>query len=152
MSIPAVKAVGFGMGTRVAATWGSGVHDSILPPAAGERRATDVVARGTNHAGGIEGGVSNGQDVRVTGYMKPIATLMKPLPSVDLDTLEPAPATIERSDVCAVPAAAVVAESVVCLVLADAFIEKFGGDSIQEMTRNYEAFAEDLRHRFARRP
>jgi chorismate synthase len=152
MSIPAVKAVGFGMGARAAATWGSGVHDSILPPPTGERSATQIVARGTNHAGGIEGGVSNGQDVRVTGYMKPIATLMKPLPSVDLDTLEPAPAAIERSDVCAVPAAAVVAESVVCLVLAEAFVEKFGGDSMQEMTRNYEAFKQDLWQRFANRP
>jgi chorismate synthase len=84
--------------------------------------------------------------------MKPIATLMKPLPSVDLDTLEPAPAVIERSDVCAVPAAAVVAESVVCLVLAEAFVDKFGGDSIQEMTRNYEAFKRDLWQRFANRP
>jgi chorismate synthase len=151
MSIPAVKAVGIGMGARAAATWGSEVHDSILPLPVEQRTGPLPVARGSNRAGGIEGGVTNGQDVRMTGYMKPIATLMKPLPSVDLDTLEPAPAAIERSDVCAVPAAAVVAEAMVCLVLAEAFIEKFGGDSVDEMARNYQAFNDDLSARFGRR-
>lgn len=148
MSIPAVKAVGIGMGARTASTWGSGVHDSILPLPPQGRSGTRPVARGSNRAGGLEGGVTNGEDVRVTGYMKPIATLMKPLPSVDLDTLEAAPAVIERSDVCAVPAAGVVAESMLCLVLADAFVEKFGGDSFDEMSRNYEAFTRDLAQRF----
>ncbi len=149
MSIPAIKAVGLGIGPLVATTWGSGVHDAILPIAADERTATRPVARGSNRAGGVEGGVSNGEDVRVTGYMKPIATLMKPLPSVDLDTLEEAPAAIERSDVCAVTAAAVVAEAMVGLVLADAFAEKFGGDSVDEMSRNYEAFRKELSARFS---
>jgi len=151
MSIPGVKAVGIGMGAQAAAAWGSGVHDSILPLPLEQRTGPHPVARGSNRAGGIEGGVTNGQDVRITGYMKPIATLMRPLPSVDLDTLEPAPAAIERSDVCAVPAAGVVAEAMVCFVLAEAFIEKFGGDSIDEMTRNYRAFMADLTARFGRR-
>ena len=144
MSIPAIKGVGLGMGDRVGTTWGSAVHDAILPSPIETRSATQPVARGTNRAGGIEGGVTNGQDVRVTGYMKPIATLMKPL--------EPAPAAIERSDVCAVPAAAVVAEAMVCLVLADAVAEKFGGDSVQELSRNYQAFRQELAQRFANRP
>ncbi len=148
MSIPAIKAVGVGWGARTATTWGSGVHDVILPLAADQRTGARPVARGTNRAGGLEGGVTNGQDVRVTGCMKPIATLMKPLASVDLDTLEPSGAAIERSDVCAVPAAAVVAEAMVCLVLADAFTEKFGGDSIAEMSRNYRSFTRDLAERF----
>ena len=86
------------------------------------------LARPTNRAGGLEGGVTNGEDVRVTAYMKPISTLMKPLRSVDLTTMTEAPAAIERSDVCAVPAAAVVGEAMVALVLADALLEKFGGD------------------------
>jgi len=148
MSIPAVKAVGIGIGRRAAATWGSGVQDAILPLGEDERTAARPVARGSNRAGGLEGGVTNGQDVRVTGYMKPIATLMKPLPSVDLGTLEAAPASIERSDVCAVPAAAVVAEAMVCLVLADAMVEKFAGDSLEEMRRNYDGFMREILRRF----
>ena len=98
----------------------------IAETADGGRR----IARPTNHAGGLEGGVTNGEDLRVTGYMKPISTLMKPLRSVDLTSLEEAPAAIERSDVCAVPAAAVVGEAMVALVLADALTERFGGDSL----------------------
>jgi chorismate synthase len=148
MSIPAIKAVGIGMGRRAASTWGSGVQDAILPLGEDERTATQPVGRGSNRAGGLEGGVTNGQDVRVTGYMKPIATLMKPLPSVDLGTLEAAPASIERSDVCAVPAAAVVAEAMVCLVLADAMVEKFAGDSLEEMRRNYDGFMREILRRF----
>jgi len=109
------------------------------------------VARPTNRAGGLEGGVTNGEDVRVSGFMKPIATLMKPLRSVDLSTLADAPAAIERSDVCAVPAAAVVGEAMVAFVLADAFLEKFGGDSIEEIARHYEATAEQVRRRFTSR-
>ncbi len=92
--------------------------------------------RPTNRAGGLEGGVTNGEDVRVVGHMKPIATLMQPLRSIDLTTLEPAPAAIERSDVCAVPAAAVVAEAMVAFVLADAFMERVGGDSVALMRRH----------------
>ena len=96
------------------------------------------VARLTNNAGGLEGGVTNGEQLRVTGYMKPIATLMKPLRSVDLTTLEESPAAIERSDVCAVTAAAVVGEAMVSLVVADAFLEKFTGDSLGDITRTFE--------------
>ena len=94
-----------------------------------------MIARPTNRAGGLEGGVTNGEEVRVTGFMKPISTLMKPLRSVDLTTLEEAPAAIERSDVCAVPAAAVVGEAMVGLVLADALLERFGGDSMRRAAR-----------------
>jgi chorismate synthase len=152
MSIPAVKAVGIGIGTQAAATWGSGVHDAIVPLPVAERRGAHPIGRGSNRAGGLEGGVTNGEDVRVTGYMKPIATLMKPLPSIDLETLDTAPAVIERSDVCAVPAAGVVAEAMICLVLADAFLDKFGGDSVDELSRNYEAFTRDVSQRFGGRP
>ncbi len=134
MSIPAIKAVGIGLGVDAARRPGSRVHDEIVARpdvAAGE----PVLARPTNRAGGLEGGVTNGEELRVSGYMKPISTLMKPLRSVDLTTLEEAPAAIERSDVCAVPAAAVVGEAVVCLVLADAVLERFGGDSMRQLHR-----------------
>jgi chorismate synthase len=107
------------------------------------------VSRLTNNAGGLEGGVTNGEELRVTAYMKPIATLMKPLRSVDLTTMTESPAAVERSDVCAVTAAAVVGEAMVALVLADAFLEKFGGDSITEIERNYSATVSALRARFA---
>jgi len=106
-------------------------------------------ARPTNNAGGLEGGVTNGEDIRVAGFMKPISTLMKPLRSVDLATMTESPAAIERSDVCAVPAAAVVGEAMVAFVLADAFLEKFGGDSVEEIERHYAATAEQVRRRFA---
>ena len=148
MCIHAIKAVGIGIGPEVAIRPGSRVHDEILPPA--DEHAERLV-RPTNNAGGLEGGVTNGEDVRVTGFMKPISTLMKPLRSVDLTTLSEAPAAIERSDVCAVPAAAVVAEAMVALVIADAFLEKFGGDSIEEIERHYAATADQVRRRFARR-
>jgi chorismate synthase len=148
MSIHAIKAVGLGIGVSGSARPGSRVHDEILPPPTPE----DTPARPTNNAGGLEGGVTNGQDVRVTGYMKPISTLMTPLRSVDLATMDPAPAAIERSDVCAVPAAAVVGEAMVAFVLADAFLEKFGGDSIDEIERHYRATAEAVRRRFAGTP
>jgi chorismate synthase len=107
------------------------------------------VSRPTNRAGGLEGGVTTGQDLRVTGFMKPISTLMKPLRSVDLETLVEEPAAIERSDVCAVPAAAVVAEAMVALVLADAFLEKFGADSIDEIERHFAVSQEQVRERFS---
>ena len=147
MCIHAIKGVGIGMGPEVAMRPGSQVHDEILPPAAD----TASPLRPTNNAGGLEGGVTNGQDVRVTGFMKPIATLMQPLRSVDLNSMSEAPAAIERSDVCAVPAAAVVGEAMVAFVLADAFLEKFGGDSIDEIDSHYAATAEAVRRRFARR-
>jgi chorismate synthase len=104
--------------------------------------------RPTNNAGGLEGGVTNGEDLRVSAWMKPISTLMKPLRSVDFTTMEPSMAAIERSDVCAVPAAAVVGEAMVALVLADALTEKFGGDSIAELDRALRAWTDALASRF----
>jgi chorismate synthase len=131
MSIQAIKAVAIGDGVEGAGRPGSRVHDEIVaaPTPSGGRR----IGRPTNRAGGLEGGVTNGEAVRVTGYMKPISTLMKPLRSVDLTTLEEAPAAIERSDVCAVPAAAVVGEAMVALVLATALLERFGGDTMRQV-------------------
>ena len=147
MCIHAIKAVGIGIGPEVAFRPGSRVHDEILPPQADD----GAPVRPSNNAGGLEGGVTNGQDVRVTGFMKPIATLMKPLRSVDIRTMTDSPAAIERSDVCAVPAAAVVGEAMVAFVLADAFLEKFGGDSIDEIERHRAATAEDVARRFTAR-
>ena len=144
MCIHAIKGVGIGLGPEVAFRPGSRVHDEILPP---QSDASSPV-RPSNNAGGLEGGVTNGQDVRVTGFMKPIATLMKPLRSVDLTTLQDAAAAIERSDVCAVPAAAVVGEAMVSFVLADALLEKCGGDSIAEIERHLAASMDEVRRRF----
>lgn len=149
MSIPAIKAVGVGLGPDAAFRPGSRVHDEIVPDASGAR-ATGL-ARPTNRAGGLEGGVTNGEDLRVSAWMKPISTLMKPLRSVDVTTMNEAPAAIERSDVCAVPAAAVVAEAMVALVLADALVDKFGGDSMPELSRAMASAAEITRARFQRR-
>jgi len=148
MSIHAIKAVGIGIGALVAERPGSEVHDEIVLPPPGTPARDVAVHRPTNRAGGLEGGITNGEDVRVTGYMKPIATLMQPLRSVDLATGLESPAAIERSDVCAVPAAAVVAEAMVCLVLADAFLEKFGGDSIVEISANLESARARVRAHF----
>ena len=151
MSIPAIKAVAIGDGVDGARRPGSQVHDEIVAnrsAAIGE----PVIARPTNRAGGLEGGVTNGEELRVTGFMKPISTLMKPLRSVDLTTLEEEPAAIERSDVCAVPAAAVVAEAMVALVLADALLERFGGDSIADLRSRVTGSAGRIRHRLSRRP
>ena len=133
MSIPAIKAVGIGKGVGVAAVPGSQVHDEIVLPATPDESRPLGVARPTNRAGGLEGGVTNGEDLRVSGYMKPISTLMKPLRSVDLQTMQESPAAIERSDVCAVPAAAVVAEAMVAFVLADAVLERFGADTLDDI-------------------
>jgi chorismate synthase len=123
------------------------VHDEIVPNPGGNR-ATGV-SRPSNNAGGLEGGVTNGEDVRVSAWMKPISTLMKPLRSIDLTTMAEAAAAIERSDVCAVPAAAVVGEAMVALVLADALTEKFGGDSVAELERAIEGWASTVREQFA---
>jgi chorismate synthase len=150
MSIPAIKAVGIGRGPGVASLPGSRIHDEILPPTATHRSSQLPIERPTNNAGGLEGGITNGQDLRVSAYMKPIATLMKPLRSIDINTLELSPAAIERSDVCAVPAAAVVGEAMVALVLAEAAIEKFGGDSLEEMVRNWKAYSDHTIHRFTK--
>src|SRR4051812_4745759 len=148
MSIPAIKAVGIGRGPAVATVPGARVHDEILT---GVGHPPVGVRRPTNNAGGLEGGVTNGEDVRVTGYMKPISTLMTPLRSVDLTTMTESPAAVERSDVCAVPAAAVVGEAMVAFVLADALIEKFGGDSIEELVANWRAFGDRTSQRFKER-
>jgi chorismate synthase len=139
MSIPAIKSVGIGRGPAVAELLGSQVHDEIVLSSTTKASSKQPlgISRPTNNAGGLEGGVSNGEEIRLSACMKPISTLMKPLRSVDLSTMTEAEATVERSDVCAVPAAAVVAEAVVCLVLADAFMEKFGGDSIAELSKHF---------------
>lgn len=149
MSIPAIKAVGVGLGPEVAFRPGSQVHDELVPDPTGGRVTN--ITRPTNNAGGLEGGVTNGEDVRVSAWMKPISTLMKPLRSVDLTTMDEAAAAIERSDVCAVPAAAVVGEAMVALVLAAALVEKFGGDSMSELTRAMASSAAATRTRFSRR-
>ena len=151
MSIPAIKAVSIGDGVDGARRPGSQVHDEIVadPSAAA---GAPVIVRPTNRAGGLEGGVTNGQELRVTGFMKPISTLMKPLRSVDLTTLEEEPAAIERSDVCAVPAAAVVAEAMVALVLADALLERFGGDTMVDLRSRVTSTGARIRTRISRRP
>ena len=151
MSIPAIKAVSIGDGVEGARRPGSQVHDEIVadPSAAAD---APVIRRPTNRAGGLEGGVTNGEELRVTGFMKPISTLMKPLRSVDLTTLEEEPAAIERSDVCAVPAAAVVAEAMVALVLADAVLERFGGDSMVDVRSRVSGTGTRIRQRLSRRP
>jgi chorismate synthase len=139
MSIQAIKAVEIGLGVKVAGLPGSQVHDEIsLVKGKGFVHAT-------NHAGGIEGGISNGEIIILRASMKPIATLMKPLHSVDLKTGKAAKATVERSDVCAVPAAGVIAENAVAFELARAMQEKFGGDSLHEMIRNYHEYAEQIK-------
>jgi chorismate synthase len=148
MSIPAIKAVSIGVGVEGSRRPGSQVHDEIV---ARDEAGGPAIHRPTNRAGGLEGGVTNGEDVRVSGFMKPISTLMKPLRSVDLTTLEGAAAAIERSDVCAVPAAAVVGEAVVCLVLADALLERFGGDSIQQLQAHFRDTTGRVRSRLTRR-
>lgn len=150
MSIPAIKAVSIGDGVEGARRPGSQVHDEITADASAAAGASTIV-RPTNRAGGLEGGVTNGEEVRVSGFMKPISTLMKPLRSVDLTTLEEAPAAIERSDVCAVPAAAVVAEAMVALVLADALLERFGGDSMIDLRERVTGTGARIRNRISRR-
>jgi chorismate synthase len=146
MSIPAIKAVGVGLGPGVASRPGSRVHDEIVPDESGSH--VTGVARPTNNAGGLEGGVTNGEDLRVSAWMKPISTLMKPLRSVDLTTMQESSAAIERSDVCAVPAAAVVGEAMVALVLADALVDRFGGDALTDLERALSASTEAVRSRF----
>jgi chorismate synthase len=149
MSIPAIKAVGLGVGARVGELPGSQVHDEILAAPHGGSGTVPGIERPTNRAGGLEGGITNGEDVRITGWMKPISTLMKPLRSVDLGTMTETAAAIERSDVCAVPAAAVVGEAMTCLILADAVVEKFGGDSVAELDAAIRRYAAELRARLS---
>jgi chorismate synthase len=133
MSVQTVKAVEVGEGIATSGYMGSRSHDTF------ESTDDRAIVRGSNRAGGIEGGMSNGQDIVVRVRVKPIATLMKPLASVDLATGATAPATIVRSDVCAVPAASVIGEAMLCLTLAGAFSEKYGGDSVDEVLEHFSS-------------
>jgi len=141
VSMQAVKGVEIGFAAEGAASFGSRVQDTIH-----YNREERRFSRGSNRAGGLEGGMTNGQDVLVRGFLKPISTLRRPLESVDLVTREPALAAYERSDVCVVPAAAVIGEAMVSIVLAQAFLEKFGGDSFDEIRRNFEGYQEQVRN------
>lgn len=146
MSIQAFKGVEVGAGFGAAGKPGSQIHDEIFfDKARLESGFPSGFYRKSNNAGGLEGGISNGEEIVVSGAMKPIPTLYKPLQSVDIVSKEPFEATVERSDVCAVPAASVVAEAVVAIEVAVAFMEKFGGDSVCETQRNYHSYLEYLR-------
>jgi chorismate synthase len=146
MGVQAIKGVEIGAGFESARKPGSQIHDAIYYDSSritsGE---TTGFYRKSNNAGGIEGGISNGEEITVRAAMKPIPTLYKPLKSVDIVSKEPFDAAVERSDVCAVPAASVVVESVVALEIANAFLEKFGGDSMEEIWRNYDGYNDYLR-------
>ena len=151
MSIQAIKGVEIGLGFEMARRRGSEVHDEIFfdPQKMVSEGTPRIVPtgfyRGSNNSGGTEGGMSNGAPLLVRVAMKPISTLMSPLQSVDMRSKAPADASVERSDVCAAPAAAVVGESVVAFELAAAFLEKFGGDSLHEIRRNYEGYLEQIK-------
>jgi chorismate synthase len=140
MGIQAIKGVEVGDGFTLARTRGSAAHDEILPGPGG-------VARASGHSGGTEGGMSTGEVLRVRAAMKPISTVPRALRTIDTATGEAAVAHHQRSDVCAVPAAGVVAEAMVALVLANAALEKFGGDSVTETRRNYEAYLKHIAER-----
>ena len=142
MSLQAVKAVEIGSGVAAAFSPGSQVHDEI--GYSGNSGFTHF-SRTHNNAGGIEGGISNGEEIRVRGYLKPISTLRRPLQSVDFATREPVKAAYERSDVCVVPAAGVAAEAMVALTLARCALEKFGGDSMTETLRNFQGYCQQLK-------
>ncbi len=152
MSIQAIKGVEIGLGFEMARRRGSQVHDEIFfDPSKMVTEGTPRIVptgfyRGSNNSGGTEGGMTNGAPLVVRVAMKPISTLMSPLQSVDLRTKQATDASVERSDVCAAPAAAVVGESVVAFELANAFLEKFGGDSLREITRNYESYLEQIKN------
>ena len=145
MSLQAVKGVEIGVGVAAASSRGSAVHDEIGYEKQSRDNGFTGFRRKANRAGGIEGGVSNGEDIVVRGYLKPISTLRRPLESVDFATREPVKAAYERSDVCVVPAAGVGAEAMVALTLARCALEKFGGDSIAETKRNYGGYLEQLK-------
>lgn len=140
VSIQAVKGVEIGMAEAGAMSFGSQVQDTIHY-SKDRRRFT----RGANRAGGLEGGMTNGEDLVVRGFLKPISTLRRPLESVDLATREPALAAYERSDVCVLPAAGVIGEAMTAIVLAQAFLEKFGGDSLAETRRNYDGYMQQVK-------
>ena len=144
MSLQAVKAVEIGRGVTAAESFGSKVHDPIHYADHDEGKPTRFT-RPHNNAGGLEGGVSNGEDIVVRGYLKPISTLRRPLESVRFDTRESTSASYERSDICVVPAAGVAAEAMVALTLANVAQQKFGGDSALEMKRNYAGYIEQIR-------
>jgi len=144
MSLQAVKAVEIGRGVTAAESFGSKVHDPIHYDAKDNGKPTRFT-RPHNNAGGIEGGVSNGEDVVVRGYLKPISTLRKPLESVRFDTREATSASYERSDICVVPAAGVAAEAMVAITLAGLVHEKFGGDSLLEMKRNFDRYIDQIK-------
>jgi chorismate synthase len=141
VSMQAVKGAEIGHAAEGAASFGSQVQDTIQ-----YNREQRQFTRGANRAGGLEGGMTNGQDVVVRGFLKPISTLRRPLESVDFATREPALAAYERSDVCVVPAAGVIGEAMVAIVLAQAFLEKFGGDSLEETRRNFNGYMEQVRN------
>ena len=143
MSLQAVKAVEIGRGVTAAESMGSTVHDAIGYE--GSEEDFTRFSREHNNAGGIEGGISNGEDVVVRGYLKPISTLRRPLASISFATREPVKAAYERSDVCVVPAAGVAAEAMVALTIAKLVLEKFGGDSLRELERNYKGYCEQIR-------
>jgi chorismate synthase len=143
MSLQAVKAVEIGAGVTAATSPGSAVHDEI---SYGDRGSFTAFTRTRNNAGGIEGGVSNGEEIRVRGYLKPISTLRRPLKSVDFSTRQPVSAAYERSDVCVVPAAGVAAEAMVALTLARCALDKFGGDSMGETLRNFQGYCLQLKN------
>lgn len=143
MSLQAVKAVEIGSGIAAAAAPGSAVHDEIGYGGGGN---FTEFTRTRNNAGGIEGGVSNGEEIRVRGYLKPISTLRRPLQSIDFETRQPVSAAYERSDVCVVPAAGVAAEAMVALTLARCALEKLGGDSMGETLRNFQGYRAQLQN------
>ena len=152
MSIQAMKGVEIGLGFEMARRRGSQVHDEIFfDPAKMVTEGTPRIVptgfyRGSNNSGGTEGGMTNGSPLVVRVAMKPISTLMSPLQSVDMRSKQATDASVERSDVCAAPAAAVVGESVVAFEVAKAFLEKFGGDSLREIKRNYESYLEQIKN------
>ncbi|HEX4545039.1 MAG TPA: chorismate synthase [Candidatus Acidoferrum sp.] len=139
MSVQAVKGVEIGAAAVAAGSYGSEVQDEIF-----YERSSRRFRRATNRAGGLEGGITNGEDVVVRGYLKPISTLRKPLHTTNMVTKEPVQAAYERSDWCVVPAGAVAGEAMVALVLADAFLQKFGGDSLAEMRRNFDNYVRQI--------
>src|SRR5262249_59812396 len=139
MSIQAVKGVEIGAGITAAGSYGSEVQDEISYDQNARR-----FRRSSNRAGGLEGGITNGEDVMVRGYLKPISTLRRALGTANMVTKEPIKAAYERWDWCVVPAAGVAGEAMMALVLADAFLQKFGGDSLAEMQRNFEHYAQQI--------
>ncbi|MEP7361811.1 MAG: chorismate synthase [Acidobacteriota bacterium] len=141
VSMQAVKGVEVGFAEEGALSYGSKVQDTIHYD-----KEQHAFTRGANRAGGLEGGMTNGQDIFVRGFLKPISTLRKPLESVDLTTREPKEAAYERSDICVAPAAGVIGEAMVSIVLAQALLEKFGGDSLQETCRNFQGYREQVRN------